>query len=215
MIFINQRQMCCCLSFIENIFGKEKCKENEMSELISSASFCVKIVSHCPKKNAILRKSLLSCHFLQDPTKRIQKFGETVALLESFVVRPADFSQVLPRGWRCRLEVLLLLLISLLFAEHRRVNVQLHGPLPDHLRLAVVDELHGVLQPPPLRPVAKNRSIIKVLTATKNWRKYNKIYLLPVGWEGGHKGHSLQSAGDLGGFPCLHLTEFSRSAASV
>ena len=166
MIFINQRQMCCCLSFIENIFEKEKCKENEMSELISSASFCVKIVSHCPKKNAILRKSLLSCHFLQDPTKRIQKFGETVALLQSFVVRAADFSRVLTRGWRCRLEVLLLLLISLLITEHRRVNIQLHGPLPDHLRLAVVDELHGVLQPPPLRPVAKNRSIIKVLTAT-------------------------------------------------
>ena len=162
MIFINQRQMCCCLSFIENIFEKEKCKENEMSELISSASFCVKIVSHCPKKNAILRKSLLSCHFLQDPTKRIQKFGETVALLESFVVRAADFSRVLP--WRCRLEILLLLLlIALLIAEHRRVNVQLHGPLPDHLRLAVVDELHGVLQPPPLRPVAKNINITNVL----------------------------------------------------
>ena len=155
MIFINQRQMCCCLSFIENIFEKEKCKENEMSELISSASFCVKIVSHCPKKNAILRKSLLSCHFLQDPTKRIQKFGETVALLQSFVVRAADFSRVLTRGWRCRLEILLLLLIAFLITEHRRVNVQLHGPLPDNLRLAVVDELHGVLQPPPLRPVAK------------------------------------------------------------
>ena len=126
-----------------------------MSELISSASFCVKIVSHCPKKNAILRKSLLSCHFLQDPTKRIQKFGETVALFQSFVVRAADFSRVLTRGWRCRLEVLLLLLIAFLITEHRRVNVQLHGPLPDHLRLAVVDELHGVLQPPPLRPVAK------------------------------------------------------------
>ena len=53
---------------------------------------------------------------------------------------------------------------------------------------------------------------------TENYRKYlyRIIYcLLPVGWEGGHKGHSLQSAGDLGGFPCLHLTEFSRSAASV
>ena len=168
MIFINQRQMCRCLSFIENIFEKEKCKENEMSELISSASFCVKIVSHCPKKNAILRKSLLSCHFLQDPTKRIQKFGETVALLESFVVRAADFSRVLTRGWRRRLEILLiLLLIVLLIAEHRRMNVELHGPLPDHLRLAVVDELHGVLQPPPLRP----DGIRNVLNVTKNYWK--------------------------------------------
>ena len=119
MIFINQRQMCCCLSFIENIFEKEKCKENEMSELISSASFCVKIVSHCPKKNAILRKSLLSCHFLQDPTKRIQKFGETVALLESFVVRAADFSRVLTRGWRCRLEILLLLLLLIVISASK------------------------------------------------------------------------------------------------
>ena len=173
MIFINQRQMCRCLSFIENIFEKEKCKENEMSELISSASFCVKIVSHCPKKNAILRKSLLSCHFLQDPTKRIQKFGETVALLESFVVRAADFCRVLTRGWRCRLEILLLLLlIVLLIAEHRWMNVQLHGSLPDNLSLAVVDELHGVLQPPPLRPDAKDIGIRNVLNVTKNYRKY-------------------------------------------